>query len=278
MVARGDLGSQLPPERVFLAQKRLIARANVAGKPVICATQMLESMTTHARPTRAECVDVASAVLDGADAVMLSGETAKGKYPAGAVQMMSRICQAAEAAFNHRPFFNAMTEIVDTAHISKRSLSNGTSNVVAKASAVASGPAPAPASAAAIEDGEHMTDADVETLASAAVHAAFEVNAGVIVAVTNTGRTAQLLSKYRPHCPILCATNDEAVARQLQMYRGLHAVMVPRDASINDAKRLTLTAAKAHGIVDSGDRVVAVHGAHNMPGQQGIAITMTHVV
>lgn len=327
MVARGDLGVQIPPERVFLAQKRLVARANVAGKPVICATQMLESMTASPRPTRAECVDVASAVLDGADAVMLSGETAKGKYPNEAVQMMSRICQTAEAAFAHRHYFGALTAIVDTSYarvpppvsppppatsaaasVAARSASaaaGGTSGAAAAPAANASHTSAPAASAAAssaatspvahglvdaelrveggtaldpLEDGLHMTPADIETLASAAVHAAFEVGAALIVVVTVTGRTAMLLSKYRPPCPIVCVTSDEKVARQLQMFRGLHAVVVPQATTLATCKRAALQTAKAHGIAVSGDRAVTVHGPLSGSDQPGLHVTMSHVL
>ncbi|KFD50195.1 hypothetical protein M514_08940 [Trichuris suis] len=234
MVARGDLGIEIPPEKVFIAQKAIIAKCKVAGKPVICATQMLESMIYKPRPTRAESSDIANAVLDGADCVMLSGETAKGAYPLEAVQIMHEICRQAEAAYYHNSFFNELLAIT-----------------------------PRPTNAA-------------HTVAIAATSAAMMCNASAIILVTTTGRTAALVSKYRPPCLVISVVRDWHISRSLHLHYGIYPCMMlePRDPdwSTDVDKRINfgIKAGKQRGFIHAGDMLVVVTG-----WRQGAGFTNT---
>ena len=179
IVARGDLGIEISPEKVVLAQKQMIAKCNKFGKPCIVATQMLESMTSNPRPTRAEVTDVASAVLEGADGTMLSGETAKGKFPLESITMMAKIHFEAEAILDYDQLFSEL---------------------------VAYAPIPSCAT--------HAT-------ALSSVVTSSKIQATAIIALTVSGRTAHLISKYRPKCPIIAITQCIQVARQCHLYRGI---------------------------------------------------------
>jgi len=217
MVARGDLGVETPLEKVTTAQKMMIMKCNIAGKPVITATQMLESMVFNPRPTRAETTDVANAVFDGTDCVMLSGETARGKFPVETVLMMSRICNQAELVIDYRELYKQRRKHVNP-------------------------PISIP-----------------ETVGSSAVKTCWDLMAQLIVVLTETGNTARLVSKYRPHCPILCVTHDETVARQLVITRGTvpFCLSTMKDEFLI---RLSLLRAKQQQLVATGDLVVVTSG------------------
>jgi pyruvate kinase len=178
MVARGDLGVELSPEAVPVVQKRIIAAANRSGKIVITATQMLESMTDHPRPTRAEASDVANAIFDGTDAVMLSGETAVGHYPVETVRMMGRIVETAEESMYSIPSEQRRD----------------------RAESILSFP---------------------DAIGYAAVTAAEAVQAKVIVAFTQSGSTARLISKRRPVNDIVAFTPNFHIWRQLCLCWGV---------------------------------------------------------
>mmetsp|Transcript_6199 Transcript_6199/g.10318 ORF Transcript_6199/g.10318 Transcript_6199/m.10318 type:complete len:502 (-) Transcript_6199:1062-2567(-) len=222
MVARGDLGMEIPLEKVHLAQKMMIRKCNLAGKPVVTATQMLESMITSPRPTRAECADVANAILDGSDVVMLSGETANGEFPADAVNMMANTCVEAETLIDYDAQFDFIRhKTLETA----KSISA------------------------------------TESLASSAVKTARELGCGLIIVLTQTGTTARLVSKYRPTAPILAVTADAQVATQVQGYvKSTTAEVVASLDDFGSVVQAAIKGAVSRGLCKSGDCVVAVQG------------------
>ena len=216
MVARGDLGVEVPLEQVPRIQKMLIEKSNRAGKPVITATQMLGSMVDSPRPTRAEVTDVANAVLDGTDALMLSEETAIGKYPIETVDTMAKIAEEAESIF---PFDNW----------GRWTRADGVDDLP-------------------------------EAVARAACKLAEESNAAAIVTFTQSGSTARLVAKCRPHTPILASTPNELTYRHLAIVWGvvpfLSEAMAYTDEMIDEA----LGAALRSGLVKSGQNVVITAG------------------
>ncbi|XP_013982099.1 pyruvate kinase muscle isozyme isoform X1 [Salmo salar] len=239
MVARGDLGIEIPTEKVFLAQKMMIGRCNRAGKPITCATQMLESMIKKPRPTRAEGSDVANAVLDGADCIMLSGETAKGDYPLEAVRTQHMIAREAEAAMFHRQVFEDLRRAAP-----------------------------------------HSTD-PAEAIAIGAVEASFKILSSAFIVLTNSGRSAHLISRYRPRAPIIAVTRNGQTARQAHLYRGIFPVFYNKPAhdvwaeDVDLRVNFAMEMGKERGFFKEGDVVIVLTGWR--PGS-GYTNTMRVVV
>lgn len=224
MVARGDLGIEIPAPEVFVVQKQLIAKCNLAGKPVICATQMLESMTYNPRPTRAEVSDVGNAILDGADCIMLSGETAKGNYPNEAVSMMHNIAIIAEQAISYGTLYNEI----------KQNTARPVSNVEAVA---------ASAVAAAAENGAKAIICLSTSATTARLVSKYRPNLPIIM-ITRNGRAARFSHLYRGVYPFEYTEDAKAdwaedVEARLQF-------------GVKEAIEL--------GILEKGDEVVAIQG------------------
>lgn len=217
MVARGDLGVELPAEDVPMIQKMIIRKCNESGKPVIIATQMLESMIENPRPTRAEASDVANAVLDGADAVMLSGETSVGKHPVEAVQIMDRIIRKAE------------TQMPEGLQVEVESMRNPVRDVV-------------------------------DAVGRAACVLAKQVGAAAIVPLTYSGRSAQVVAKYRPKARIVAVTGGDKIVRRLNLYWGVRSIIVDQMSDFDSSLKLVLEKLLEAGHVQKRDYIVVTAG------------------
>jgi pyruvate kinase len=217
MVARGDLGIEVPPQEVPLLQKRIIGQCNDSGKPVITATQMLQSMVDHPRPTRAEASDVANAILDGTDAVMLSGETAAGRFPVESVLMMRQISENTEREFPYEEWRRR-----------RRRTPNATASTA-------------------------------EAISAACCEVAEQVRARVIVSATNTGYTAQKISRHRPSTAVMAVTTSQVTQRRLSLVWGVDCLVVHDFADTDEMLEVTVETLRPFGL-ESGDRVVITAG------------------
>ena len=205
MVARGDLGVEVQLHRVPVLQKKIVEAGRRSGTPVIVATQMLDSMMTHPRPTRAETSDVANAVFDGADALLLTGETAAGSYPVKAVQTMAKIIGEAEAYVSAKKTAETAKSLrleTDLPPLKIKSRGDQSDEPGRPESEVA------------------------DAIARAAVVTVQHLGVRQIVAISQSGFTARLISRYRPDVPILAFTPDPSVARSVQMYWGVRPILI----------------------------------------------------
>lgn len=214
MIARGDLAIEIPAEEVPLVQKMLIQKCNALGKPVITATQMLESMIKTPVPTRAEVSDIANAIIDGTDAIMLSEETTLGDFPVEAVQMMTRIALRVEK------------DVYTTDTIAEYDDSHGVTDVTSQS----------------------------------AVLASHEVEARFIVALTESGRTARMLARYRPAERIIAMTTSKSTAQKLSLSFGCYPIVVEKFSTVPEVLTLVRKVALKEKIAAKGDKVVIVAG------------------
>ncbi|MDR6226622.1 pyruvate kinase [Desmospora profundinema] len=233
MVARGDLGVEIPAEEVPIVQKEMIRLCNRLGKPVITATQMLDSMQRNPRPTRAEASDVANAIFDGTDAIMLSGETASGRYPVEAVQTMDRIASRAESSLKYTDIFRERIEETDVS----------------------------------IPD----------SISQAVVHTTWTLKSSAIITSTESGRTARMVSKYRPQAPIVAVTVHDSVLRKLCLVWGVYPVLGTQVTTTDEMLQSAIAASLKSSYVRHGDSVVITAGVP--VGQSGTTnILKVHVI
>jgi pyruvate kinase len=218
MICRAELSMEIPPEKVFIAQKWMIEKCNLAAKPVMIAQQMCESMIKNARPTRSEACDISNAVVDGVDACCLDNETVMGDYPIHAVSMLAKCCVEAEKTIDHRKAFNDLKLY-----------------------------SPAPYGTA-------------ESVACAAVASVLDLKTDLIIVLTESGKLARLVSKYRPEVPVLCCSTSEEVVRSMNCQRGIMTCSAKGNMDVDDQIQYALGEAKRMKVCKTGHKVVTIHG------------------
>lgn len=223
MVARGDLAVEVPAEQVPILQKMIIEKCNVAGKPVIVATQMMESMIKTPVPTRAEVSDVANSILDGADAVMLSEESALGSYPVETVAMMQKVALMMEKNYPH---LDVLAESILGDHA----------------------------------NGNSVQKEVVDAVTFSVVSAASAIGATAIVALTESGLTARMISRFRPAQPIIVMSPNHSVVNQAVLSFGCFPIYAENLMSIDEVTKKVRALAVAHKFAKKGDKVVIVAG------------------
>ncbi|MGH9321266.1 MAG: pyruvate kinase, partial [Vicinamibacteria bacterium] len=237
MVARGDLGVELPPQTVPLVQIQLTDRARSRAKPVIVATQMLESMVQKPRPTRAEVSDVALAVRSGADAVMLSAESAVGRYPVAAVQMMDTVARQTEAYLWHSGGFRVLSQTAGVGGDAPKAMPSE------------------------------------EAMARAMAQLSRDLQARAIVVISRSGRTAQVMSASRPAAPIVATSPDPCTCRKTALLWGIIPQLVD-EKEFERPEGLARRLAKDLGLGVEGQKVLLVRGFGTDPASDTPSITV----
>ena len=220
LVARGDLSREINPEKAFLAQKRMIEKANLKAKPVITATQMIDSMCDRNIPARGETADIANSVLDGTDCLLLSQETSDGNFPVEAVKMVALVATEAEKIIDYQRIYD---------HIQANS---GIPTVTA------------------------------ESIANTAASSALNLNIQLIVVLSDTGRIARFMAKYRPRQTIFACTSSPSVAKQMNLLRGVVGYKMPEYEDQDNIAFAVLKSAKSMGLCEVGQKVIVIQSSN----------------
>lgn len=230
MIARGDLGAEMPIEELPHLQKRILQRCITLARPAITATQMLESMVSAAAPTRAEASDIANAVFDGSSALMLSGETAIGHDPVNAVATMARIAARADDEFDYDAWGSRVHELASTMQ-------------------------------------PHVDDTVTNSMTNAAWRAAHESGASAIICISRTGFTVRSIARFRPKAKILGFSTDPQTLRQLKLSWVATPYHLDVDYQADNVISRVVSVAREAGEIRRGDLVAVLSGSRDYPGQ-----------